>query len=808
MISKNIVQSICFDLRFPKYAIVLLLFLFYVNSIAQSKADTFFFKDRMQPLSPDNIFKTKGYYNWGASIIKDKGGTYHLFYSRWKKDYKFTGWLTHSEIAHAVSKNPEGPWKFKNIVFSGRGNGHWDAITAHNPKIKYFDGKYYLYYISTNSGDETFSEKELIETAHTGYSHSNWKILRPNQRTGVAVSNSINGPWTRMEEPIIEPTGPISTLTVNPAIDKGKDGRYYLIVKGDKPNEDLFIRNQAIAISDSPLGPFEMQPNPVIDYLDTEDMSMWYDAKRDYFYGTFHAHSMIGMISSADGVNWKKATEYVLMHKKSLTVEGSKIIPDRMERPFIYVEANEPRVLSMAVKIGDESFTVFVPIKKKESHPVPNKRQLAWQQAEMGAVFHYDLHVFDGLKYGQGNNRIDPVDDYQIFNPKKLNTDQWIKAAKDAGFTFAILTATHETGFALFQSNVNPFSMKALKFQNGRGDVIRDFVNSCRKYGIKPGIYLGIRWNSFVGVHDFKVNGEGPFKTNRQKWYNHMVEGMVKEICTNYGELFEIWFDGGADHPDNGAPNVLPIVQQYQPNCLFYHNVQLAEARWGGSESGIVDYPSWATFPYRSTGAGESARKNIAKDGFKLLKTGDPNGEFWMPAMADAPLRGYNGRHEWFWEPGDEAHIFPLENLMEMYYKSVGRNATLIMGLTPNADGLLPDPDVQRLKEWGDEIRGRFSKAIKSVKGEGAKLVLRFNEPRTIDHVIIQEDIKFGERIREYKIEGWVKGKWQLLAKGESVGNKRIEQFDPITVNRIRLVVPKFIKTPLIKNFSAYLITK
>ncbi len=254
---------------------------------------------------------------------------------------------------------------------------------------------------------------------------------------------------------------------------------------------------------------------------------------------------------------------------KELHLEDGRVIhPDRMERPFVYVENDEPRVLSLAVKKGDESYLVFVPIKEK-TRPVPNPRQLAWQQAELGAVFHYDLHVFDGKKYGQSDNRIDPVMDYQVFHPEKLNTDQWIKAIKDAGFTFAILTATHETGFALYQSNVNPYSMKALEYQDGKGDIVRDFVNSCRKYGIKPGIYLGIRWNSFLGVHDFKVDGTGEFRENRQEWYNHMVEGMVKEICTNYGELFEIWFDGGADHPDNGAPDVLPIVQQYQPIVFF-----------------------------------------------------------------------------------------------------------------------------------------------------------------------------------------------------------------------------------------------
>lgn len=211
----------------------------------------------------------EGYYNWGSSIQKGKDGKYHLFYSRWKKEYKFTGWLTHSEIAHAVSDNPAGPWKYKATVLKGRGKGHWDAITAHNPKIKYFNGKYYLYYCATNMGEKEYSENDLIETAHTGYNHSNWKILRPNQRTGVAVSKSLHGPWQRMDKPLIEPSEPITTLTVNPAITKGKDGKYYLIVKGDKPNEKRFIRNQAIAISDSPTGHFEIQPKPVIDYLDT-----------------------------------------------------------------------------------------------------------------------------------------------------------------------------------------------------------------------------------------------------------------------------------------------------------------------------------------------------------------------------------------------------------------------------------------------------------------------------------------------------------------------------------------------------------
>ncbi len=445
-------------------------------------------------------------------------------------------------------------------------------------------------------------------------------------------------------------------------------------------------------------------------------------------------------------------------------------------------------------------FSFFVNAQKKTvNYPIPNSKQLAWQEAEIGVVIHYDLHVFDGLKYNQQQNRISPVYDYNIFNPVNINTDQWIKAVKDMGGKFAILTATHETGFALYQSDVNPYCLKSIKWKDGKGDIVRDFVNSCRKYDIKAGIYVGIRWNSFFGVHNFKVNGEGKFKEQRQKYYNKMVEGMVTELCTSYGELFEIWFDGGADHPDNGAPDVLPIVQKYQPNCLFYHNLQLAEARWGGSESGTVPYPCWATFPNFYSHAGDTQKEHM-----KLLKHGDPNGKYWMPAMSDAPLRGYNGRHEWFWEPGDDDHIFPVENLMNMYYKSVGHNSTLIIGITPDPNGLLPEPDLKRMKEWGDEIKKQFSNPFAKTSGKGEKYLLKFKQATKIKHIVIQENIQYGERVRKFIVEGFVDKKWRILNEGSCIGHKRIIQIDNIKLERVRLSITQSTDIPLIKNLSIY----
>ncbi|MFB9052720.1 glycoside hydrolase family protein [Formosa undariae] len=346
---------------------LLIVFLSHsIGAVSQDMNKSLDINKMMQPLSKDGIFRDSLYYNWGGSIIKGEQGKYHLFYSRWKRAYTFNGWLTFSEIAHAVSDAPTGPWQYKETVLKGRGAGHWDEITAHNPKIKYFEGKYYLYYIATNLGGKAYSTEDLIYLSTASLKEENRGILRKNQRTGVAVSNSINGPWERMGKPIIEPSGPIATITVNPAIDKGKDGNYFLIVKGDKPNEKKFIRNQAIAVSKSPIGPFEIQPNPVIGNLDTEDVSMWFDDKQDVFFAVFHAHSYIGLMMSKDGFHWEKADNYQIAHKKIALEDGTFLVPNRMERPFVYLEEDQPQVLCVAIKKGNDSYTLFIPLENND----------------------------------------------------------------------------------------------------------------------------------------------------------------------------------------------------------------------------------------------------------------------------------------------------------------------------------------------------------------------------------------------------------------------------------------------------------
>ena len=175
-----------------------------------------------------------------------------------------------------------------------------------------------------------------------------------------------------------------------------------------------------------------------------------------------------------------------------------------------------------------------------------------------------------------------------------------------------------------------------------------------------------------------------------------------------------------------------------------------------------------------------------------------------MPAMADAPLRGYNGRHEWFWEPGDETHVFPLKNLMDMYYNSVGHNATLILGITPDNNGLVPETDVQRMKEFGNEIRKRFEKPLATTSGSGNNIDLIFPGQKTVNQVVLMEDISKGERVRKFRIEGLHNGKWITLFEGTCIGHKLITTFDDIEISRARLRVLETVSKPYIKMFNLY----
>ncbi|MFW6162718.1 MAG: alpha-L-fucosidase [Planctomycetota bacterium] len=432
--------------------------------------------------------------------------------------------------------------------------------------------------------------------------------------------------------------------------------------------------------------------------------------------------------------------------------------------------------------------------------PTPLPRQRVWQDCEVGAIFHFDMPLF-GDRGWNHRDAIHKTWDPQRYNPTRLDTDQWAATAKAMGARYAIVTATHFNGFLQWQSDLYPYGVRQAPWREGKGDLVGDFVESCRQADIKPGVYLSCFRNAWWKVDRYRVNyGKGG---ERQAAFARTCERMVEELCSRYGPLVQIWFDAGLIAPADGGPDVLPIVDQHQPHMVFYHSPQRREHRWIGNEAGHAGYPCWATMP--ALESAERAHKGRLPGWRKLLAHGDPDGSLWSPAMVDTVLRD----HHWFWKPKTEGSIESLKRLVGFYYQSVGRNCNLVLGLTPAPDGLVPAPDVRRCEEFGREIRRRFAQPVAETQGEGSEVVLALPETGRIDHVVATEDIAGGERVRAYVVEGRVpSGQWAKLCEGVSIGHKRIQRFDPVEVAAVRLRITEVVGPPTIRRLAVFCTTE
>ena len=430
--------------------------------------------------------------------------------------------------------------------------------------------------------------------------------------------------------------------------------------------------------------------------------------------------------------------------------------------------------------------------------PTPSAAQIAWQDCEVGLLYCFDLAI--AAKRFSGNNTVRERLNPKLYNPTKLDTDQWIEAAKAAGAKYGVFTATHFNGFMQWQSDLYPYGLKQAAWRRGKGDVVGDFVESCRKADIAPGIYFSTHRNVYWEVWGHYVNWGKGKGTDKQAAFNRIAEKMTEELCSRYGPLVQIWFDAGVKSPQEGGPDVLPIFEKHQPKSVFYHSVQRCDHRWIGNEAGHAGYPCWATMPGRP---GALSHKN--PNWRRHLSKGDPDGTYWSPGMVDVPLRGAKGIHNWFWKPGQDHAVYSTDRLMKMYYESVGRNCDLILGQVIASDGSVPAADMKRLTEFGKEIRRRFSKPVAQTTGTGTSVELKLPKPARIDHVIIMEQIARGERIREYEVEALLPGNnWQTLCKGQSVGHKRIQQFDAVEAGAVRLKVTQSVATPHIRQLAVY----
>jgi len=420
---------------------------------------------------------------------------------------------------------------------------------------------------------------------------------------------------------------------------------------------------------------------------------------------------------------------------------------------------------------------------QEEKEVLPTPSQVTWADAEVGALFHLDVQVFEP-EYKWRETR-DYQPDASVFNPKDLDTDQWIASAKAAGATYAVLVAKHCSGFSLWPTEAHDYSVKNSPWRNGEGDIVKDFISSCNKYGLKPGLYASASANAYYHVDNpGLVLSKDP---EAQKAYNQMVATQLTELWSNYGDLFEIWFDGGVLPVEKGGIDMASLLLKHQPEAITFQGPfdYSNNIRWVGNEEGVAPYPCWSRADSTTTATGMVQIKGL---------NGNPEGAYWCPGEADFALRKWTKEKPafqggWFWHEGEEDRIRPLDDLMNRYYETVGRNTNMLLGIVIDDRGLIPEADSIRLKEFGEAISEKFTKSLGSISGEGEQYYISFEKPQDVSCVVIEEDIANGERVREYDLFGETNQGWELLSKGQSIGHKRIEVLTQQSLLGIKLKV-------------------
>jgi alpha-L-fucosidase len=423
---------------------------------------------------------------------------------------------------------------------------------------------------------------------------------------------------------------------------------------------------------------------------------------------------------------------------------------------------------------------------------VPTEKQVDWANCEIGVIIHFDMPVFHP-EYNWRNYGTHP--NASEFAPTSVNTDQWIRTAKQLGAKYAILVAKHCSGFSLWPTKAHEYSIKHSPWKNGQGDIVADFIHSCHKYGVRPGIYASTSANGFLHVDAHNVDPNGPV-TKEQ--YNQIIATQLSELWSNYGPLFEVWFDGGVLAKEKGGTDVASLLKRLQPNAIAFQGPKDFPnlIRWVGNEEGVAPYPCWAT-----SDASTDEEGNVNYDGLH----GNPYAPLWCPGESDYTLRWTNSfQGGWFWKAGEENKRYTLQEMMKRYETSVGRNTNMLLGMVIDNNGRVPEVDANELILLGKAIKAKYGHPYKSSHREGTDITLSLNKPAYIDRTVIQEDIRMGELVLKYEIEGLSNGQWIKLAEGSNIGHKRIDTFQPTLVKAVRLHILSSKAPPHISNFAIY----
>ena len=451
--------------------------------------------------------------------------------------------------------------------------------------------------------------------------------------------------------------------------------------------------------------------------------------------------------------------------------------------------------------------------------PLPTDRQMAWHELEFYAFVHFNMNTFTNMEWGLGD------ENPQLFNPTELDCRQWAMVCKEAGMKGIILTAKHHDGFCLWPSAYTEHSVKNSPWKNGKGDVVRELADACKEYDLKLGIYLS-PWD-----RNHADYGKPEYITYFRK--------QLHELLSNYGDVFEVWFDGanGGTGYYGGAneerridrqtyydwENTYNIVRELQPNaCMFSDNGP--DIRWVGNEEGWAMETNWSII-----------RKDEYYPGtpnYKELREGQIDGTHWVPSEVDVSIRP-----GWYYHKSEDHQVKTLPQLLDIYYNSIGRNASLLINFPVDTRGLIHEKDAEQVLKLAEAVKTDFAtnliegKKVSASNTRGntkkyqaknvadnnsesfwatddsvnvASITVDFGEPTEFNRFLVQEDIRFGQRIKEFTLDAFTENQWKQIAAQTTIGRKRILRFPNVVASSLRLNIIDSKACPVISNIGVY----
>lgn len=430
----------------------------------------------------------------------------------------------------------------------------------------------------------------------------------------------------------------------------------------------------------------------------------------------------------------------------------------------------------LRVVAGTAAAGLLRPTLASGSHapPVPTPSQLLWQRDELALFIHFGVNTFTDREWGDG------TEDPSLFDPTRLDARQWARAARSAGCRAMVLTAKHHDGFCLWPTRTTSHSVASSPWRGGSGDLVREFVDACRAERLRVGLYCS-PWDRHEPSY-----GDSPR-------YNDLYVAQLTELLTNYGPVHEVWFDGANGEGPNGRrqvydwPRFWGLVRRLQPEAVMFSDAG-PDVRWIGNETGVAGDPNWSTVdPSIVTEPGMTGEEVM-----RSLRHGDRDGTVWRPGETDVSIRP-----GWFYHPAEDDRVRTADNLVDLFFTSVGRNSKLLLNVPPTPAGLLHEMDVRRLQAMRSRLDDLFADDLAGtplrfdVESGARGSVTEIELDRVVTAAIsdLGEDITRGQRVEAYRLEGSAGQGWETLAEGQTIGYRKLDRFPPTRVRRLRLTI-------------------